>query len=113
MTRLKYLVILVVLLIDTISCKKSFLDVEEKSKIVRQVYVSDLNSTNDFLNGIYIVVAQDFYQGPHQIYADLSADNIKLVSAGATSLPALYNWAQQANINSTTTNNMNGMWRIG
>lgn len=113
MKRLKYLVILVVLLINTISCKKSFLDVEEKSKIVRQVYVSDLNSTNDFLNGIYIVVAQDFYQGPHQIYAELSADNIKLVSASATSLPALYNWSQQANINSTTTNNMNGMWRIG
>jgi hypothetical protein len=102
-----------VLSVFTVSCKKNFLEVQDKSTILRQNYVIDLNSTGQYLTGIYISLSKDFYQGFHQIYGDMVADNIKPVTASSTTLASLYNWAQMSNLNGSTSNNMNGLWRYG
>lgn len=102
-----------VLFFNTICCKKSFLDVRDKSVILRQAYVSDLKTTGDFLKGVYIRLSQSFYQGYMQIYPELIADNTKLVTASSATLNAHYNWSQLANSSSSTSRNMNDFWRVG
>lgn len=98
------------------SCKKEFLDVPDKSVLLRQAYVTDLKSTGEFLSGIYVELALYFYQGFNVVYGDLVADNLKPV-AGTTTLINHYNWAQKADNdlrpNPTLSINMNPLWSNG
>jgi starch-binding outer membrane protein, SusD/RagB family len=98
------------------SCKKDFLDVPNKSVLLRQAYVTDLKSTGEYLNGIYVELALYFYQGYNVIYGDLVADNLKPVT-GTTALINHYNWEQKADNdlrpNPTLSINMNPLWSNG
>lgn len=102
-----YFSILTVLLFITSSCKKDFLDVSDNSFVLRQEYVKDIATTNDYLNGIYVGLGRDFYSGFINIYPDLIADNIKPRSS---SLSSHYNWAQIVDNNTT---NMSSTWSSG
>lgn len=113
----RHIVPIVILALISFSCKKSFLDTPDNSRILRQEYVTDLKSTEDFLNGIYIVLSQDFYHGYNIIYPDLIGDNIKPVT-GTGPLMVHYSWAQQADetrgsSQSSKVNNMNALWTSG
>jgi starch-binding outer membrane protein, SusD/RagB family len=98
------------------SCKKDFLDVPNKSVLLRQAYVTDLKSTGEYLNGIYVELSLYLYQGYNVIYGDLVADNLKPVT-GTIPLINHYNWAQMADNdlrpNPTLTINMNPLWSNG
>ena len=109
-----YLLMLLLLSIVT-SCKKDFLEVPEDTTVpVRQTYVTDLKTTGDYFNGLYVLLARDFFQGYNQIYSDLVADNIKLATASATLFSTQYNWTQPASaVSSLGGNNMNGIWLDG
>lgn len=112
-----YLSSISILLLVISSCKKSFLDVPDKGTLLRQAYVIDLQSTGEYLNGIYITLSTNFYHGYNLIYADLVADNIKPVT-GSGMFSMQYKWEQQANETSentptANTTGMNPMWYIG
>lgn len=105
------------LLLSNTACEKDFLDVPDKTSIIRQQYVVDLNTTQHFLNGIYVEVASNFYFGPSLIYPDLIADNIKPV-IGSGALTAAYDWKQQADEDQPNrilpdNINANGAWFSG
>jgi starch-binding outer membrane protein, SusD/RagB family len=105
--------ILFLLFCITASCKKDFLDVQDDSVAIRQQYVVDLKTTEEYLNGIYINLAQNLYQAFGTIYPDLVADNIK-PTTGGTSLIPHYNWAQiKEQATGYGTNSMNGIWQYG
>ena len=115
---MKYLFIASFIIFLTASCKKDFLDVPNKTAIFRQAYITDLATTNSYLNGIYIELASNFYNGYHFIYPDLIADNIKPAAIGVKPLAAQYRWSQQSNdVRASTvsneTVNMNPMWLSG
>lgn len=90
-----YFLVGLLLLFNSLSCKKDFLDVPNKTNLLRQQYVVDLNTTQHFLNGTYVELAMNFYYGMSVIYPDLIADNIKPRS-GSSFIPFAYNWKQQA-----------------
>lgn len=82
------------------SCKKSFLDdVTNKATLLRQDYIVDLTTTNEYLNGIYTQIGGNLFHGYNLVYPDLIADNLKPVvgTNGVTPLVFLYSWSQQAN----------------
>jgi hypothetical protein len=101
-----------------LSCKKDFLNkVSDRSTLIRQEYVTDLKTTEDYLNGIYVRLSTFLYTGYQVIYADLIADNIKPVIASSGTTPMLlhYKWAQLAdesapvsNFGTSTVKNSNG-----
>lgn len=104
----KYIFILIAsLTINFTACTKSFLDVEDNSVILAEQYVSDLTTTQHYLNGVYMVLRKQFYHGNYQIYPDLIADNIK-PAAGKSTLLTQYNWQQLP-----LTENMNSIWLWG
>lgn len=87
-------VLFVVLLV--LSCKKSFLDAPNTDSAFKQVYVTDLKTTADYLKGTYLVLSSDFFARYQLIYPEVVADNIKLVDATSSYLSRSYNWAQSA-----------------
>ena len=119
---MKYMFLIIIscgLLFGSISCKKDFLDVPDRSVLLRQVYVTDLKTMGEFLNGIYIDLSASIYSGLTVVYPDLVADNLKLVDPNQTFfLFHHYNWNQQpddvknASIQ-FTSNNMNSLWFNG
>lgn len=93
------------------SCKKSFLDVEDNSQIIRQQYVTDLTSTQQYLNGIYVMLGKDFYGDINTLgetYPDLVSDNIKPSPNNTSMLIFQYNWQQD-----NRTNNRSTIWLKG
>jgi hypothetical protein len=110
--------ILIVLSISVhFSCNKDFLDTPPSNQIVRQQYISDLKSCQDFLVGTLADLAQYMYNGYNIIYADLLADNVK-PTVGQTSLSAQYNWAQIASDRASiqiesAKADMNSLWMSG
>lgn len=90
-------------------CKKAFLDVSDKQNIERQDYVVDLNTTKEFLNGVYVLFSQDFYQGHNQIYPEIVADNVKPITTYFNVLTSHYNWSMTTPAN----DNMNRLWLSG
>lgn len=99
------------------SCSKDFLDVPDKTVLIRQAYVVDLKTTSDYLNGIYVNLSTVFLEGETIIYPEIISDNIKPVS-GSQSFFSHYSWNQQGNDdNSSTLNpstrNANGLWFSG
>ena len=105
MKHYSYVIIIILSLVNA-SCSKDFLNnVNNGSVLLRQEYVKDLKTTGDFLNGIYPTIGTSIYEGYQFIYPDLIADNIKPVSASASSTPLLshYSWTQQANTTASTS----------
>jgi hypothetical protein len=97
----KYLPIVILLVASIASCKKSFLDdVSNKSQLLRQDYIVDLKTTNEYLNGVYITLASNLFSSYNTIYPELTADNIKPVAGsgtgGQTPLNFHYEWNQRA-----------------
>jgi starch-binding outer membrane protein, SusD/RagB family len=106
-------IIILGLLFQTVSCSKKFLDVPIlPSSIVTEVYVVDLQSAEELLNGTYIKLSRDFYKSYNLIYPDLAADNIK-PSTGVSSYFPHYSWAQMPDESNTATNNLNETWMYG
>lgn len=99
-----------------ISCKKGFLEVPDKTVLTRQFYVTDLATTHDYLNGIYVNLATNFFKGEGIIYPEIIADNIKPVT-GSLNLAPHYSWTQHADENASVLNrgssNTNGLWNFG
>lgn len=92
------------------SCRKSFIDVDDRSVILREQYVKDLNSLQQYVNGIYVWLATECYGGTrgHQLYADLIADNIKPTPTNTSTLIPHYMWNQSTGSSST---NMDALWQ--
>lgn len=94
----------IVALISTgISCKKSFLDVEDNTVILLQQYVKDINTAAQYFNSAYIYLSGT-YGDYNFIYTELIADNIKPRSANYT---AHYNWSQFSDGSSAATGKNN------
>jgi starch-binding outer membrane protein, SusD/RagB family len=94
MKQLKFLFFITVIS-SVISCKKSFLDIPDKSVILRQSYVKDLKTMQAFLNGVYIELSASFHSGLNLMYPELIADNIKPL-LGTPIFINHYSWNQLA-----------------
>lgn len=104
-----YLCIVLVLLLSITSCKKDFLEVEDGSVLFRQDVVTNLKTTEQYLNGVYTMLGSDLYGYSTVIYPDLVADNIKPFTSSFT---FMYAWAQQADEESgfgSDSKNVNGL----
>ena len=112
MRLIKYSLIVFIMIISC-ACSKNFLDVPDTAVTIRQAYVTDLAATADALDGLHIMLAQNFYYGYNQVYPDLVADNIKPVTATSADLGPHYNWTQFAVTGATRTKNMNAAWLDG
>lgn len=112
MKYVNHITIVLVLLSTSISCRKSYLDVENNSLILREQYVKDLTSLQQYLNGIYVWLARECYSGGrgHQIYADLIADNIKPTSRNTSTFIPHYLWNQSTGTSSSGTH-MDALWQ--
>lgn len=101
-----------------ISCKKDFLDVPNKSTVLRQVHVVDLKTTGEFLNGIYISLAMYFTNNTGLAYPEVIADNIRPKDISSFVFTSCYNWNQQADSKKNSVLgafdlNANGGWISG
>lgn len=72
------------------SCKKDFLEVVDKTVLLRQAYVVDLETTNQFMNGVYNDMALNYVGGAHLPYPEIMADNMK--PSNPNFFKAAYNW---------------------
>lgn len=117
MNRIIALILICFLATLNVSCKKDFLDVPDKTSVLRQAYVVDLKTTEDYLNGIYINLSANFFNSGAGILPEIIADNIKPISGGGL-LIAHYNWSQIANDEQAVKLasrgfNANGLWFAG
>lgn len=116
-----YFYLVVLLFLVNISCRKDFLDVDDNTAFYRQRYVTDLETMNHFLNGIYLKYAASIGYATTQAYPELVADNLKLASNPGSVLASQYSWAQQADIGDKQEyvgvdpdgTAMNPLWRVG
>lgn len=109
---MKYSIVVFIIIISS-ACSKNFLNVPDQAVAIRQSHVSDLATTTDALDGIYILLGQNFYFCYNQIYPDLIADNIKLVKATTADLSPQYNWTQVEVAGISRQKNMNAVWLDG
>ncbi len=116
--RLIYQAIIAALYIMVLAaCKKDFLDVRNSQQLFRQDYVKNLETTEEYLNGIYINITSEFFTGYNMIYPELAADNISPV-VGTQQMNLHYKWGQLANddrisVQGNVALNMNHLWREG
>jgi starch-binding outer membrane protein, SusD/RagB family len=103
----KYIFIILVLVFMLVSCKKDFLEVEDRNSIIAEQFVVDLATTEQYLNGVHAMTAL-MYNDYDIIYPELIADNVKLNTASASVLNAHYYWTQAAGTSSAV--NMNTSW---
>lgn len=108
MSKYNYYILIACVALLGSSCKKSFLDVPERSSIARQDYVVDLKTTGDFLNGTYVLLAQNFYTGYNQVYPEIVADNVKPITTYYNFLTDHYKWVQLVN-----PNIISELWKSG
>lgn len=90
-------ILLIFILISGVSCKKDFLEVIDKTKLLKQGYVVDLETTAHYMNGIYIMLtlSDGYADGLNFSYPELIADNVKL----SPNLPLeTYMWDQRADL---------------
>lgn len=109
MKRFKYIVIIVSIITLT-ACKKSFLDVNYNDNLYRQSYVKDLNSMEEFLKGIHVMISTGYESSYSVAYAELVADNLKL-SSSSSPMAVHYNWSQLADDQSSNDPSMNLTWQ--
>lgn len=76
------------------SCKKDFLEVVDKTVLLKQGYVIDLATTGHYLNGIYNMLAQDYVNGGYMPYPEITADNMK--TTRSDEFVQAYNWRFQS-----------------
>ncbi|WP_173003149.1 RagB/SusD family nutrient uptake outer membrane protein [Chitinophaga sp. SYP-B3965] len=96
----KYLLFLYII---CFSCGKDFLNFPVPGVLTRQDYVKDLQTTQEFLNGIYNKVSP-ILAGNTLLYPEVISDNIKPVTGG-TMFNAHYNWSQRSSdVNSNDAN---------
>ncbi|AXY75212.1 RagB/SusD family nutrient uptake outer membrane protein [Paraflavitalea soli] len=109
MKQSKYLLFLLIA-ITIGACKKSFLEVTDNSNINRQAYVKDLNSLQEFMNGVYLMLSAKYEQGSEEAYPGLIADELK-VSSISTPLAMHNNWSQVKDaIQAANFTSMNLSW---
>lgn len=91
-----------------ISCKKDFLEVIDKTQLLKQGYVVDLETTAHYMNGIYVqlTLSTGYANGSILSYPELIADNMKQRS---NSPRVTYMWNQTADNGSGFTGP--GQWR--
>lgn len=92
----KYIIILIISIsFFGHSCKKDFLEVIDKTKLLKQGYVVDIETTAHYMNGIYVLLAYStgYADGYVLSYPELIADNIKLRPNRTIST---YTWTQRA-----------------
>lgn len=110
MKQFRYLIILLICMVS-VQCKKGFLEVPDSSKLVRETYVKDLKTTEEFLNGVYISIAQDIYDdGYLSIYPEIIADNAKGSSVTVTLLASFYKWSQT--VDDASNSSMSNVWKF-
>lgn len=111
MNRYIYIYISLIIVILS-SCKKSFLDVEDNSNPNRQSYVKDLNSMQEFANGIYVMLSIKYERNTNAAYSGLVSDELK-VSSVTRALALHNNWSQVIDANNPPSNSksMNETWQ--
>ncbi len=93
------------------SCSKNFLDVNDNSFLNKQSYVKDLQSMQEYLNGVYVMIGEGYSFSYSIAYPELTADNLKITSP-TSQLKLHYNWSQlpdASTIGFATA--MNGSWQ--
>lgn len=111
MKHINYILIVLLLTIVSISCKKKFLDITDNSNVNRQSYVKDLNSMQEFLNGIYFMLSTKYELNINTAYPELIADNLK-VSGTNFPLAVHSNWSQITDaIRTSNSTSMNATWQ--
>src|SRR5688572_3929598 len=113
-----YVFISAIILFSISSCKKDFLDVPNTTRVVREEYINDLKTLEDFMNGIYVQLGANFLCGYGLIYPELVADNLKPVSQGSSIFALHYAWKQQNDEKKSMSligseANMNPFWFAG
>lgn len=109
MKKLTYLFTTVVIICT--ACGKNFLNVGSNRAIIRQDYVTNLSTTEQFLNGVYVQVSRDFCGVTAMVYPDLVADNIKPFSSNSKFM-SIYAWRQRP-LDQQGNTNLNGVWLNG
>ncbi|WP_316789318.1 RagB/SusD family nutrient uptake outer membrane protein [Pedobacter frigoris] len=108
-TRYTAICFIVTICLFIVSCGKDFLNVPVASTIIKQDYVKDLQTNQEFLNGIYYTLSTQL-GSPSALYADIVADNIN-PSAGFSveqvQYLTHYNWQQNADDKTSSFSNMN------
>jgi hypothetical protein len=111
-----YLPFLFFLIIIT-SCKKDFLEVNNPNLITKDFNVTDLTTSSNYLNGIYVNIAQDlFIYGAITGYPEVIADNLKPVTSTSSIFLPHYSWIQSSSkgfSNPLSTTNVNKFWLNG
>lgn len=111
----KYIVLFISFFVPS-SCDDKFLKVPDKSVLLRQAYINDLSTAEQYLRGVYLTFAGDFNSQWLLVYGDLAADNLKTTTIWPYLIPH-YNWSLQANNEignfSGSTVNLNYIWQYG
>lgn len=114
---MKYFVTIAIMVGLITSCSKDFLDQTDPSNLNRQTYVTDLNSLQDFTNGIQALTDRFLLYNLGGAYGDVIADNVKPSTAFTPMfLGPHYRWSQVAEdgteqVVSYLSLAMNGEWR--
>lgn len=104
-------ILFLVLLTITISnsfCGKEFLNPPVPGKIIRQLYVKDLSTTQEFLGGLYNNITP-ILAGSSMLYPEIVSDNIKPVTGG-NMFVSHYQWLQEAGEEGTNDQNLNQLY---
>ncbi|WP_276089310.1 RagB/SusD family nutrient uptake outer membrane protein [Pedobacter sp. JY14-1] len=114
--RILYSLLLLISIHSFVSCKKSFLDVASvTSPLYRENYVRDLNSMEEYLNGMYLLFAANWFGGSSEKgYAEYVADNLKPINTNDANIIANYKWMQNqygGNAPDFTSTNMSLNWQ--
>lgn len=90
-----------------LSCKKKFLEVIDTTRLVKQGYVVDLQTTAQYMNGVYVLLVSNeigYASGNNIVYPEYIADNVKKRSG----IDDIYLWNQSAD--KPTIYNGAGQW---
>lgn len=93
------------------SCKKGFLEVIDKTKLLTQGYVVNLETTADYMNGVYVMLARGggCADAQSMAYPELIADNIRQRTGSTTTA---YIWNQKAEEVGSGTAQWNSYYKI-
>jgi hypothetical protein len=89
MKRVYFYIVLVIFSSQT-ACKKDFLEVVDKTVLLKEGYVIDLETTGQFLNGTYVDIGAYYINGSYLPYPEIMADNMK--PAKIKTFSSAYNW---------------------
>jgi starch-binding outer membrane protein, SusD/RagB family len=96
-------------LLSITSCKKQFLEVVNKTVLLREGYVVDLKTTGEYLNGIYVDMASYYTDGLSLPYPEVMADNMKVLQSIA--FTQAYNWSFVSSTTELSIGDPLTMWR--